>query len=133
MSQNENTKVSTGQAVLAEVADALRASPESVRARLVGALTERELTKRVDMLDKGLTKMKELNKEVEKIRPDDQFSADGTKTPGPFTKAQFETLKKAKEKRDKFAAVLEKAFAGEGFDKLANFVAGKESDDEKSE
>lgn len=135
MSQNESTKVSTSQDVLAEVASALQASPVSVRQRLVSALTERELVKRVDMLDKGLSKLKEMDREINKIRPEDSFDSDGNKVPGRFTKAQFESLKKAREKREKLHGAMEKAFAGEGFDKLTNLVAGKEdsNDDSKSE
>jgi hypothetical protein len=130
MSQNENTKPSVAQSVLVEVADALKASPATVRSRLVTALTERELVKRVDMLDKGLAKAKELKREVDKIRPADMFDSEGNKVPGHFTKQQHEELKKAKEKLSKLEAALEKAFAGEGFDKLANLVAGKSSEDE---
>lgn len=134
MSQNENTKLSAAQSVIAEVADALKASPTTVRDRLVAALTERELVKRVDMLDKGLAKVKELKREVDKIRPTDLFDAEGNKVPGHFTKAQHEELKKAKEKFAKLESALEKAFAGEGFDKLSGLVSGKSSDDEdKSE
>lgn len=93
------------------------------------SLTERELTKRVDLLDKGISQLKILEKEVNKIRPEDVYDANGNKVPGNFTKAQFESLKKAKEKRDKLANALEKAFGGEAFDKLANLVAGKDTDE----
>jgi hypothetical protein len=130
MSQNENTKPSAAQGVLVEVADALRNSSQTVRSRLVTALTERELVKRVDLLDKGLAKLKEVKKEVDKIRPADMFDGDGNKVPGHFTKQQHEELKKAKEKFAKLEKAVEKAFAGEEFDKLANLVAGKGGDDE---
>lgn len=134
MSQSENTKPSVAQTVLVEVADALKASPNTVRERLVATLTERELVKRVDMLDKGLAKVKELKRDVDKVRPADLFDADGNKVPGHFTKQQHEELKKAKEKLAKLEGALEKALAGEGFDKLAGLVSGKSSDDEdKSE
>lgn len=128
MSQNEESKASTSQGVYAEVADALKSSPALVRSKLVVALTERELNKRVEMLDKALVKGKELEKEVLKIRPEDSYDAQGNKVPGNFTKAQFETLKKAKEKSDKFNAALEKAFAGD-FEKLSGLMSGKESSD----
>ena len=135
MSQSENTKQNVATSVLVEVADALKASPAVVRQRLVSSLLERELVKRVDMLDKGLSKMKELKKEVDKIRPADMFDTAGNKVPGNLTKQQYEELKKAKEKLNKLENALEKAFEGEGFDKLAGLVAGKSSDDdaEKSE
>lgn len=134
MSQNENTKPNAAQSVLAEVADALKASPATVRSRLVASLTEREVAKRVDMLDKALAKLKEQKREMDKVRPADMFDAEGNKVPGHFTKQQHEELKKSKEKFSKLEFAVEKAFAGEGFDKLAGLVAGKSSEDEdKSE
>lgn len=126
MSQNEESKVSTHQAVLAEVADALKGSSEAVKGRLKAALVEREVVKRVDLLDKGLAKLRDLKGEVNKIRPPVSFQADGTKVEGTFSKADFESLKKAREKVTKLEAALEKAFAGQEFDKLTNLVAGKE-------
>jgi hypothetical protein len=145
MSQNEESKVSTPEnatvvvadaskepapktsvTVLAEVVDALKASAPDVRKRLVTALTERELVKRVDLLDKGLAKLKELKKEADKIRPKKMFDADGKELPGTFTGDEVKNLKKAKENVTKLENVLEKAFAGQEFDKLAGLVAGKE-------
>lgn len=126
MSQSEDTKTSTHQTVLAEVADALKASPEAVKSRVKSVLVEREVAKRVDLLDKGLAKLREAKGEVNKIRPPVSFTADGTKVEGTFSKADFETLKKAKEKVSKLEGALEKAFAGEEFDKLAGLVGGKE-------
>ena len=134
MSQNENSKTNAAQSVLVEVADALKASATTVRSRLVASLTEREVAKRVDMLDKALVKLREFKKDVDKVRPTDLFDADGNKVPGHFTKQQHEELKKAKEKLARLESAVEKAFAGEGFDKLANLVAGKSAEeDEKSE
>lgn len=133
MSQSEDTKVSTGTAVLVEVADALKASSSTVRSRLVATLTERELVKRVDLLDKALVKRKEVAKELDKIRAEDTFDGDGNKVPGTFTKAQYESRKKAKEKLSKFDAALERAFSGEGFDKLAQMVAGGGGGSDKDE
>jgi hypothetical protein len=83
--------------------------------------------KRVDLLDKGLAKLRDLKSEVNKIRPPVSFMADGTKVEGTFSKADFESLKKAKEKVAKMEAALEKAFQGQEFDKLTNMVAGKEA------
>lgn len=128
MSQEESSeKQSTASDVLAEVAGALKASTGLVKSRLVTALTERVLVQRVDLLDKGLAKLKEMKKEMDKIRPADMFDQAGNKVPGYFTKAQNEELKKAKEKFNKLEKAVEKAFAGEEFDKLAGLVSGKES------
>lgn len=124
---------STAASVFAEVADALKGSSQQVKGRLVVALTERVLAQRVDMLDKGLAKLKELKKEVDKIRAPDMFDVDGNKVPGFFTKAQNEELKKAKEKLSKLEKAVEKAFNGEEFDKLAGLVSGKDPAPETQE
>ena len=129
MSQGEDTKVSTHQSVLVEVADALKASPAQVRSRVVSALVERELVKRVEMLDKGLAKLRDVKRDLDKIRPPVSYTADGQKVEGTFSKADFENLKKARERVTRLESALEKAFAGQEFDKLANLVAGKEGSD----
>jgi hypothetical protein len=126
MSQNEESKVPTHQSVLAEVADALKDSPERVRMLVRTALVDREISKRVDILDKGLAKLRELKNEVNKIRPPVVFAEDGTKLTGAFSKAEFENLKKAKEKVTKLENALEKSFSGQEFDKLAGLIGGKE-------
>lgn len=133
MSQNEDTKVNTGAAVLAEVADALKSSAGVVRNRLVTALTERELVKRVDLLDKALVKRRDLQRDLNKIQPKKPFMTflDGkmvevAATYTPEEAKQFEKQRKeASEKLAKFDAALEKAFGGEDFDKLANLLGGK--------
>ncbi len=118
---------STTTSVLAEVADALKASPDAVKSRVRDLLVEREVSKRVELLDKGLAKLREFKNEVNKVRPPVSYTADGTKVEGNFSKADFETLKKAKEKLAKLEGDLEKAFAGQEFDKLAGLVGGKEA------
>lgn len=149
MSQNEESKVSTAVGVLAEVADALKGSAASVKSRLVTALTERELVKRVDMLDKALVKREQLNVEVRKIRPpgkklfklvDGQmqeveavFTPDEVKKFNEDTKQYNKLLKEATEKLQKFDNALESAFAGEGFEKLAKQLGGGGNDSDKSE
>lgn len=137
MSQNEDTKENTGRNVLAEVADALKGSAARVRGQLVQVLTERELTKRVDLLDKALVKRQTLFIEVKKLKPKMLcvLAEDGTTTnvPAPVTpdeaKKFQKALKEAKEKLEKFDLLLEKAFSSadqDAFDKLGKQVSGKE-------
>lgn len=137
MSQNEDTKVNTTSAVLAGVADALKGSTDSVKTRLQSLLVEREVAKRVDLLDKGLAKLRELKREVDKIRPKKVFDVETLKeVPGTtLTAEEAKNLKAAREKVTKLENALEKAFAGQEFDKLSNLVAGKETpaDAEQSE
>lgn len=132
MSQGEESKVSTSVNVLVEVADALKESAPELRKRLVTTLTERELVKRVDLLDKGLAKLKELKKAVDKFRPKKLFDADGKEVPGTYSEDEVKNLKKAKENLAKLEGALEKAFAGQEFDKLAGLVSGKESPAEEA-
>ena len=162
MSQsNDTNQTNTGTDVLAEVAGALRASTGEVRTRLVKALTERELVKRVDLLDKALVKRGQLQNELNAIRPPGKKNfalVDGNMvevqavyTPEEVKKHKEEhkqytkKLKEATEKLSKFDKALEAAFGAgpdgtekltEAFAKLAKQVAGgggESSDEEKTE
>lgn len=150
MSQNNDTnQTSTGAGVLAEVASALRGSTGEVRTRLVKALTERELLKRVDLLDKALVKRGQLQNELNGIRPPgkkhfalvdgNMVEVQAVYTPEEVKKhkeEQKQYTKKLKEATDKLAnfdKTLEAAFGAgpdgteklEGaFAKLAKLVAG---------
>ena len=129
MSANDQS-TPTYQTVSAEVAEFLGKSQGTVRDALVKTLTDREVSRRVEALDKALLKRRELQKEVEKIRPKKVYNADGTEAAGTFSQEEFSNLKKAKEKLAKFEAALEKAFAGDAnaFDHLS-----KGGDSDKSE
>jgi hypothetical protein len=158
MSQNEESKKSTGMAVIAEVADALATSAPTVRSRLITTLTERELSRRVDLLDKALVKRDSLQKEIYMVKAPGKpankvVAADGTITevPATYTPEEFKkleddkkkyqkALKEANEKLAKFDAVLEAAFTeptDKVFEKLEKQVkgggGGGGSDSEKSE
>lgn len=156
MSQNEDSKKSTGMAVIAEVADALATSAPTVRSRLVQVLTERELTKRVDLLDKALVKRDQLQKEIYMVKkpgkPNNKvIAADGsvTETPATYTPEEYKkleedtkkynkALKEAQDKLAKFDSLLENAFtepSDKVFGKLEKQVkgGGGSDDSEKSE
>lgn len=116
--------------VLAEVADALDKMAEEGRNRLKSVLIEREMTRRVDLLDKALVKRQQLLVEVKKLRPTKMFklNEDGTSTEvdAPVTAEEAKkftnAVKEAKEKLEKFDALLEKAFTNpdkDTFDKLS--------------
>ena len=120
MSQStESNQTSTGAGVLAEVASALQGSTGEVRGRLVKALTERELVKRVDLLDKALVKRGQLQNELNAIRPPGKknFALDAN---GNMVEVQAiytpEEVKKHKEEMKQHAKKLKEAT-----DKLANF------------
>jgi len=143
MSQsNDSNQTSTGAGVLAEVATALQGSTGEVRGRLVKALTERELVKRVDLLDKALVKRAQLQNELNAIRPPSKkvfkLGADGkmqeveafytqeeVKKHTEETKQYAKKLKEATEKLAKFDKALEAAFGAgpDGTEKLAEAFA----------
>jgi hypothetical protein len=150
MSQsNDSNQTSTGAGVLAEVASALQGSTGEVRTRLVKALTERELVKRVDLLDKALVKRAQLQNELNAIRPPSKkvfklvdgkmteveafYTQDEVKKFNEETKQHAKKLKEATEKLAKFDKALEAAFGAgpegtekltEAFAKLTKQVAG---------
>lgn len=162
MSQsNDSNQTNTGTDVLVEVAGALRASTGEVRTRLVKALTERELVKRVDLLDKALVKRGQLQNELNAVRPPSKkvfklvdgkmqevealYTQEEVKKFNEETKQYNKKLKEATEKLSKFDKALEAAFGAgpdgtekltEAFAKLAKQVAGgggDSSDEEKTE
>jgi len=160
MSQSNESKVSTGASVLAEVAAALQGSAPQVRTRLVSVLTERELVKRVDLLDKALVKRAQLQQELDSVRMPTkkvfklvdgkmvEAQVEMTYTPEEAKKYQEDLKafnkkrKEAEEKLAKFDKVLETAFVGDdndpealskAFAKLGQMVAGKEQPTEQAE
>ncbi len=150
MSQNnDSNQTSTGAGVLAEVAAALQGSSGEVRGRLVKSLTERELVKRVDLLDKALVKRAQLQNELNGIRPPGKkgfalvdgkmvevqavYTPEEVKKHNEELKQYNKKLKEATEKLSKFDKTLESAFGAgpegtekltEAFAKLAKQVAG---------
>lgn len=148
MSQNtESNQTSTATDVLAEVANALRGSAGELRTRLVKTLTERELVKRADLLDKALVKLGQLKNEVSSIRPPGKkafvlqsdgkmveaqavYTADEKKKFDQEMKEYNKKLKEANEKLGKFEKLLESAFSGapeeleKAFAKLGKAVSG---------
>lgn len=150
MSQStESSPTNTATGVLAEVATALAGAAGETRSRLVKVLTERELVKRVDLLDKALVKRTQLQNELNAIRPPGKKAfalVDGqmkevTAVYTPEEKKKFDDetkqynkkLKEATEKLAKFEKLLEAAFVGDpadtesltkAFAKLGKAVAG---------
>lgn len=160
MSQsNDTNQTNTGADVLAEVAGALKASTGEVRTRLVKALTERELVKRVELLDKALVKRGQLQNELNAIRPPGKknfalvdgkmvevqavYTQEEVKKHNDELKQYNKKLKEATDKLANFDKTLEAAFGAgpdgtekltEAFAKLTKLVAGGGGEEtEKSE
>jgi hypothetical protein len=137
MSQNTNSNQTTSQNVLAEVADVLSNSAGDTRSKLVTLLTERELTRRVNILDKALVKREQLLSETFKAaRIKKTFTVVDAglvaEVPSVLTedeaKAFTKANKQAKENLAKFDAMLEAALTAptsQVFDKLDKAVSGK--------
>lgn len=160
MSQNESTNQNTGTTVLAEVASALQGSTGDVRTRLVGMLTEREVGRRVDLLDKALTKRAALQQEVNAIRMPEKkiftlvdgkmvetlavvtYTPEEAKKYAEDKKAFDKKVKEATDKLATFEKVLEVCFVGDpqdagalgkALEKLGKLVSGKDAPAEDSE
>lgn len=127
MTQNDDTKttVTTNTAsvsVLTDAAEAVKNATGDVRTRLVNMLVERELTSRVEVLDKALNKLKDVRKELQKLKPDQvAMAADGTKTE-TYSEAKWKERAKVQEDLTKLEKAVEAALAGESFDKLRESV-----------
>lgn len=124
--KTENKK-SAALTLQEEVAGILKDGSEHVKGKLRDLLVEREVSKRVDLLDKGMNKLRELKREVDKIRPPTVFNGVGEKVEGTFTKEEWQKKVQAKEKVAKLEKLLENAFAGQDFDKLSQMVSGKDA------
>jgi hypothetical protein len=108
--------------LLSEVADTIKNSTTAVRSRLKDALVEREVASRVDILDKALLKIREVRKEVQKMKPDQvSFDAGGQKIE-TWSKAAHEAKVKADESLGKLEGAFTAAMLGENFDKLRELV-----------
>lgn len=130
MSQNtESNQTSTATGVLAEVATVLAGAAGETRSRLVKVLTERELVKRVDLLDKALVKRTQLQNELNAIRPPGKkahalvdgkmvevqavYTPEEVKKYNDELKQHNKKLKEATEKLAKFEKLLELAMVGD--------------------
>lgn len=114
----------------------MKASSGDVRGRLVKALTERELVKRVDLLDKALVKRSQLQNEVNAIRPPSKkafvlvdgqmqevqavYTPEEAKKHNEEMKQYQKKLKEATDKLANFDKTLEAAFGSEGPEKLGD-------------
>jgi hypothetical protein len=120
MAEQNETKDSKAQGLLAEVADKIKGSGDAVRQRLVDAMVEKELAQRVELLDKAFQKRFELLTGLRKIDRADQetYNADGSVATQSYTKARLDEIKKAKEALEKHENALEKALTSNDFSKL---------------
>lgn len=129
MSQNTDSKPTTALTVVAAVADALATAAPELFDAVVQVQFKREQDRRVDILDKAVSKRHQLFIEVQKLKPKKMviINDDGTTTEvaAPQTAEEVKTFQKAvKEANEKLAQFDEnfaKALKGDAaaFDKLA--------------
>lgn len=113
----------TGVDILTEVAATLKNSSDAVKTRLVSTLVEREVLNRVDVLDKALVKLKDVKKDLEKVKPDQEtFDVDGKLISSGYSKVKADERKKAIDLKDRLEKAIELALSGDGFDKLRELM-----------
>jgi hypothetical protein len=111
-SEEVSVKKSTGD-VLAAVADKIRTSGDIVRDRVVQSMVEKKLSTRVDMVEKALIKLKDADKELKKLGPDNEYYQEGSDKPvRTFSKQRREERKKAEEAKAKLETALEIVLSG---------------------
>ena len=94
------------------VAEKIAAISPAVNEKVIDALVVRELEKRSDAVLTGLDKIRGLQNDLKKIRPDvgGAFDEDGTEVkPILYSKAKFEERKKLNEQIEKLQKALDLA------------------------
>lgn len=94
------------------VADKIAAISPAVNEKVIDALVVRELEKRTDAVLSGLDKLRGLQNDLKKIRPDvgGFYDEDGNETkPNAYSKAKFDERKKLLEQIEKITKALDLA------------------------
>jgi hypothetical protein len=127
MSENEGqgssqpeSKESAAAGLLATVAELVKGSNSQVQKRYIDTLVEKEVSGRVDMLDKAMQKRFQCLTELNKVnRPDiEAFNPDGSLAHGHFSKERLKAIKDGKEALAKIEQAIEKALVGNDWSKL---------------
>lgn len=117
-----NNKMNVREAV----AERLAASSNIVAERVITALLEETLSKRVSQISECLTLQDKINKELKKLTPDNiTYQADGTVLYSGYTKQRLEDINKTKKKLDTITKAIDDALVG-NFDKITNVISGKD-------
>lgn len=139
---NENTENNQPQTetlkkfdVLAsQVKETIKDNNYRVFDKVVEVLVDQELTKRRDIVIKGLEALKCARNELNKVQPDIvSYGLDGKAIGSPaFSKTKIEERKKTLEKVNNLEGALEKALTEGVFDKLTNLV-GQNKPEQKTD
>jgi hypothetical protein len=125
MSENENqgqpeSKESVASGLLATVAERVKGSNPEVQQRYIDTLVEKEVSSRVDLLDKAMQKRFQCLTELNKVNRADieAFDSEGKLAHGHFSKERLKAIKDAKENLAKIEGQIEKALVNGDWGKL---------------
>lgn len=100
-------------AVLELVKSKIAESSTIVRQRLTGLLVDREVDRRVELLDKAIAKLGELRKAEAKCKPDNITMTESGDKHATFTKAKYEEREKLRGKMTKLEGAIDAALVGD--------------------
>ena len=96
---------------------------KSARQRVVGAMAEVEMERRVGVLTAALQKRRDLDGDLKKIKPDNVFvDAEGNEVMSSYLKGSQQAMKKLRERRDKLDRLIDAVClkpTPEAYDKLS--------------
>ncbi len=108
----------------------------TVETKVIEALAERELTKRVTALTNAIDGLDKLEKQLKRLGPDlIAFDDKGAKTSEGFSKARVEERKKLQDQINKWTNAINKALEKKDFGDVYNFksIDDKGGSGEKAE
>jgi len=114
--ETPETKESVAASLLATIAEKVKNSAPEVTRRYAESQAEKEISARVDLLDRGMQKRFSCLYELNKVnRPDVvTYDVDGKETgTGTYTKERVKAIKDSKEALAKIENALEKALGGD--------------------
>lgn len=95
--------------IQAQVKDQVKTSTDQVVKQLVNSLVEIEVNNRVDLLRKAIEAGDTINKEIQKIKPDQtSYDSAGKVVSETYSKTKVEELKKANAKLEKVNKAIDK-------------------------
>jgi hypothetical protein len=114
------SKESAATGLLSAIAERVANSNPQVLQRWQDTQVEKEVSGRVDLLDKAMQKRFQCLTELNKVnRPDvEAFNPDGSRAYGHFSKDRLKAIKDAKEALAKVEHAIEKALVGNDWSKL---------------
>lgn len=92
------------------VAAKIGGSNPEVQNRVIDAIADKEIARRVDAILRGIDQVDQMTSELRKMKPDVvSYNDDGTVLSSGYSKAKLDERKKLTEKRDKMQGIVDKA------------------------